>query len=49
MYKEVLYNISIFEKKKSRNQERIKTMDKEHSKLYDDLEKLYKLKIILRN
>lgn len=49
MYKEILYNISTFEKKKSRNQERIKTIDKEHNKLYDDLKKLYKLKISLRN
>mgnify|MGYP002531589196 CR=1 FL=1 len=30
MYKEVLHNISIFEKKKSRNQDRIKTLEKEN-------------------
>ena len=30
MYKEVLHNISIFEKKKFRNQERIKTLEKEN-------------------
>lgn len=34
MYKEILYNISIFEKKKSRNQERIKTLEKENSRLF---------------
>lgn len=44
MYKEVLHNISIFEKKKSRNQDRIRTLEKENSRLSDKLKKLYKLK-----
>lgn len=44
MYKEVLHNISIFEKKKSRNQVRIKTLEKENSRLSDELKKLYNLK-----
>ena len=44
MYKEVLHNISIFEKKKSRNQDRIKTLEKENSRLSDELKKLYNLK-----
>lgn len=44
MYKEVLRNISIFEKKKSRNQDRIKTLEKENSRLSDELKKLYNLK-----
>ena len=41
MYKEVLHNISIFEKKKFRNQERIKTLEKENNRLSDELKKLY--------
>lgn len=44
MYKEVLHNISIFEKKKSRNQDRIRTLEKENIKLSDELKKLYNLK-----
>ena len=44
MYKEVLHNISIFEKKKFRNQERIKTLEKENNRLSDELKKLYNLK-----
>ena len=44
MYKEVLRNISIFEKKKSRNQDRIRTLEKENSRLSDELKKLYNLK-----
>ena len=44
MYKEILYNISTFEKKKSRNQDRIKTLEKENSRLSDELKKLYNLK-----
>ena len=44
MYKEVLHNISIFEKKKSRNQDRIRTLEKENSRLSDELKKLYNLK-----
>ena len=44
MYKEVLRNISIFEKKKSRNQNRIRTLEKENSRLSDELKKLYNLK-----
>ena len=44
MYKEVLHNISIFEKKKSRNHDRIKTLEKENSRLSDELKKLYNLK-----
>ena len=31
MYKEVLHNISIFKKRKSRNQNRIKTLEKENA------------------
>lgn len=44
MYKEVLHNISIIEKKKSRNQDRIRTLEKENSRLSDELKKLYNLK-----
>lgn len=44
MYREVLYNISIFEKKKSRNLDRIKTLEKENSRLSDELKKLYNFK-----
>ena len=44
MYKEVLHNISIFEKKKFRNQERIKPLEKENNRLSDELKKLYNLK-----
>lgn len=44
MYKEVLHNITIFEKKKARNQERIKKLEQENNKLSDDLKKLYSLK-----
>ncbi|MBB5184905.1 putative nuclease with TOPRIM domain [Faecalicoccus acidiformans] len=44
MYKEVIHNISIFEKKKSSNQDHIKTLEKENSKLSDKLKELYKLK-----
>ena len=44
MYKEVIHNISIFEKKKSSNQDRIKTLEKENSKLTDKPKKPYKLK-----
>lgn len=44
MYKEVLHNISIFEKKKFRNQDRIRTLEKENIKLSDELKKLYNLK-----
>ncbi len=44
MYKEVLHNISIFKKRKSRNQNRIKTLEKENNRLSDELKKLYNLK-----
>lgn len=44
MYKEVLHNISTYEKKKSKNQNRIRILEKENSKLSDKLKKLYKLK-----
>ncbi len=44
MYKEVLHNISTFKKKKFRNQERIKTLEKENIRLSDELKKLYNLK-----
>lgn len=44
MYKEVLHNISIYEKKKYRNRDHIRTLEKENNRLADELKKLYNLK-----